>query len=185
MPPSVRADSLRPPASAAGAPVARAASLVGIAAVASLVFHVGTASAEIKLLPPEEAFRYAARAVDGGTVEARFDIADGYYLYRDKLRFAVEPGPLAGGVALPAGKVKDDEFFGRVETYRDRVLVRIPIAPAAPGQSVTVQADSQGCADVGVCYPPVSQRITVVVPPAGGPAGAFVEASPAKKRWFR
>jgi thiol:disulfide interchange protein DsbD len=154
--------------------------------VALLCLQLGPARAETKLLPPEQAFRYAARAVDARTLEARFTIADGYYLYRDKLRFGVEPVEVAAGApALPPGKLKDDEFFGRVETYRTEVVVRIPVERVAPGQTLTLRADSQGCADVGVCYPPASQRIAVVVPTAGGGAGAFVEATPAKKRWFQ
>lgn len=174
-------DSLRRPPRAALALVARRAALVGL-----FCSNVGAATAEIKLLPGEEAFRYAARAVDARTLEARFTIADGYYLYRDKLRFGVEPESVAvGAPALPPGKLKEDEFFGRVETYREQIVVRIPVERAAPGQTLTLRADSQGCADVGVCYPPTSQRIAVVVPAAGAAAGAFVEATPAKKRWFQ
>ncbi|HEX4884612.1 MAG TPA: protein-disulfide reductase DsbD N-terminal domain-containing protein [Casimicrobiaceae bacterium] len=155
--------------------------------LASIAFlHIGPAAAELKLLPPEDAFRYSARAIDARTLEAQFTIADGYYLYRDKLRFGVEPAPAAAGVpALPPGKMKDDAFFGRVETYRDRVVVRIPVEQAAPGQSVTLRAESQGCADAGVCYPPSLQRITIAIPPAGGAPGPFVEAAPTKKRWFQ
>ena len=166
------------------APVARSIAFVGFAA-AVLFTHVGPAGAEVKLLPPDQAFRFAARAVDARTLEAQFTIADGYYLYRDKLRFVLEPEAAGGGaVALPPGKVKDDEFFGRVETYRDRVVVRIPVELATPGQSLTVRADSQGCADAGVCYPPASQKLTVVVPTSSGGPGAWVEATPARKRWF-
>jgi thiol:disulfide interchange protein DsbD len=170
------------------APIARARALVGSALALLLVlgWHIGPARAQIKLLPPEEAFRYAARAVDARTLEAQFTIASGYYLYRDKLRFGVEAeGAAAGTPTLPPGKVKDDEFFGRVETYRDVVVVRIPVEHLAPGQPVTLRAESQGCADVGVCYPPAVQRLTVVVPAAGTRPGAFVEATPAKKRWFQ
>ena len=177
-------DSLRRVRGGAHAPVAWRAALVGTAL--ALACEMGAASAEVKLLPPEQAFRYSARAVDARVVEARFTIAQGYYLYRDKLSFGVEADGVAAGMpALPPGKVKDDEFFGRVETYRDEVVVRIPLERAAPGQSLTLRADSQGCADVGVCYPPVSQRIAVVVPAAGSPAGPYVEATPAKKRWFQ
>lgn len=175
------ADSLRQPVRPALALIARRAALVG-----ALCCNVGAAAAEIKLLPGEEAFRYAARAIDARTLEVRFTIADGYYLYRDKLRFGVEPESVAvGAPSLPPGKVKDDEFFGRVETYREQITVRIPVERATPGQTLTLRADSQGCADVGVCYPPASQRIAIVVPAAGAAAGAFVEATPPKKRWFQ
>ena len=79
-----------------------------------------TAGGQTKLLEPERAFVFSVQAVDEKTVEARFSIASGYYLYREKLKFAVEPGTLAGAPVLPPGKVKDDAFFGNVETYRGR-----------------------------------------------------------------
>jgi thiol:disulfide interchange protein DsbD len=177
-------DSLRRARGDAHAPVAWRAALVG--AALALLCDIGPASAEVKLLPPEQAFRYAVRAVDARMVEARFTIAEGYYLYRDKLRFGVEGGGVEVGTpSFPPGKVKDDEFFGRVETYRDQVVVRIPLERATPGQALTLRAESQGCADVGVCYPPVSERIAIVIPAAGAPAGPYVEATPAKKRWFQ
>ena len=134
-----------------------------------------------KLLPPEQAFRLSVRALDASTLEARFDVADGYYLYRDKMRFSTDPVPAKAAV-LPPGKTKHDAFFGDVETYRDVVLVRVPLAKSAAGQTLTVHADSQGCADVGVCYPPNPQQVRLVVP-ANGKTSDFVE--PAGTGWFK
>jgi thioredoxin:protein disulfide reductase len=153
-----------------------------LAATAGVAFAAGAASPGPKLLPPEQAFRFSARAIDPTTLEARFDVADGYYLYRDKMRFVIEP---VAGLApeLPRGTPKHDEFFGDVETYRSVVVVRLPLARAAPGQTVTVHADSQGCADAGVCYPPNPQQLELVVPTAAGKPGEFVEAG--RKRWFQ
>lgn len=185
MPTSRPADSLRRRTPTAPAPVARARAFVGFACAALCTLPIGTAAAQPKLLPTEQAFRYAARALDADTLEVRFTVADGYYLYRDKLRFGVEPDTVGlGAPALPPGTVKEDAFFGRVETYRDRVVVRIPVERAAPGQALTLRADSQGCADVGVCYPPASQRIALTVPAAGAPPGPLVEFAPAKRRLF-
>lgn len=136
------------------------------------------------LLPPEQAFRFSARALDARTLEARFEIADGYYLYRDKLAFAIEPADLNGAKpALPEGKRKHDEFFGDVETYRGQVVVRVPLGQARPGASLTLKADSQGCADAGVCYPPTVQQVKLAVPAAGAGPGPVVEA-PRKKGLF-
>lgn len=142
------------------------------------------AAAQVKLLEPERAFAFAARGLDDRTVEARFVVADGYYLYRDKLRFTVDGAALGAIAPLPAGKVKEDEFFGKVETYRGMLLVRLPLDAAAPGRSLTVRAESQGCADAGVCYPPQVQQVTIALPAAGGKPGLPVEAAPEKKRWF-
>ena len=143
----------------------------------------GLPGGEPKLLPPEQAFRFSARALDAPTLEARFDVAEGYYLYRDKLAFSVEPGDLvAAKPALPEGKRKHDEFFGDVETYRGLVVVRVPLAHAAPGATVTLKADSQGCADAGVCYPPIVQQVKLPVPTGSAP-GPLVQA-PRKKGFF-
>ena len=164
------------------APVARACALVG---VAILVLEIGAAHAQVKLLPTEEAFRFSARALDARTVEASFAVAEGYYLYRDKLRFSASPATVAlGTVALPPGKAKEDPFFGKVDTYRDRVVVRLPLESGAAGQTVTLRAESQGCADAGVCYPVNAQSVTVTLPAPGAPPGPLIDANPPKKRWF-
>ena len=183
MPKPGPAERLRRRPRRAGASVAAALALVGGLA---LIPHIGAAAAELKLLPPDEAFRFAARALDTRTLEANFTIAPGYYMYRDKMRFAVEPESSAlGEAALPPGKTKVDEFFGRVETYRDRVVVRLPLVKAAPGQTVTLRAESQGCADAGVCYPPHTQRVALPVPAVDGKPGPLVEVAVPKKPWFR
>lgn len=141
-------------------------------------------AAQPDLLPPERAFEFSARAVDARTLEARFTVAGGYYLYRDKLKFSVEPGAIAGNPRLPPGKIKVDEFFGKVEIYRGLVVVSVPLGKAAPGRSVVLHAESQGCADVGVCYPPQVQQITLALPARPGPPGELIEAAPLRKSWF-
>ena len=125
------------------------------------------------LLPADDAFRLSARAIDARTIEARYAIADGYYLYRDKFAFRTDP-VAAGEPALPPGKRKHDAFFGDVETYRGEVVVRIPLAQSAAGRRVTLHADAQGCADVGVCYPPNPQQLTVAVPSGDYPGPVVV-----------
>jgi thiol:disulfide interchange protein DsbD len=151
---------------------------------AGFAHAAGLPGGEPKLLPPEQAFRFSARALGTDMLEARFDVADGYYLYRDKLSFTLEPAELAAGTpVLPDGKRKHDEFFGDVETYRGRVVVRVPLARAAPGGSITLKAASQGCADAGVCYPPTLQQVRLALPAAGSGPGPVVEA-PRRKGLF-
>lgn len=146
-------------------------------------FPFALAAAEPKLLPPEQAFRFAGRALDERTVEARFTIADGYYLYRDKLKFVVADSVIANP-SLPAGKMKTDEFFGRVETYRGTLVVKLPLSEPFVGRKLVLAADSQGCADAGVCYPPTQQQLTLELPATGKGPGKLVDANPAKKNWF-
>lgn len=140
---------------------------------------------EPKLLPPEQAFRFSARALDSNTLEARFVVASGYYLYRDKLHFVLEPAPPAlGNAVLPTALRKHDPFFGDVEIYRGDVTVKLPITGATPSQSLMLVADSQGCADAGVCYPPTRQQVRLVVPATGAGAGPEVSAAPLHKGLF-
>ncbi len=131
-------------------------------------------------LEPEQAYRFSARALDANTVEARWQIENDYYMYRDKFKFTAEPATVKlGEPRFPAGKIKDDEFFGKVETYRNEVKIVIPVE-ANGVESFTLKATSQGCWDEGICYPPTPQKATVSlvaapqmsVAPAALPAAA-------------
>lgn len=156
----------------------------GVFAVA-LAMAATTFAADNRVLPPEQAFRFSARALDDRTIEARFAVADGYYLYRDKFSFALEPAATAlGPPQFPAGKVKDDPYFGKVETYRGDVIIALPLQSSAAGQSVVVAADLQGCADIGLCYPVNRQKVTLVMPGPGAGPSPLVEANPRKKSWL-
>ena len=153
--------------------------------VAALCGGGMVAMADAPLLPAEQAFRLSARAIDDRTIEARFEVADGYYLYRDKTAFFLEPKAVEMGTpVLPPGKAKEDAFFGKVDTWRGDVVLRLPLASSAATRSLVLVSDSQGCADAGVCYPAFRQKITLAMPAAGAGPGAFVDAFPRKKRWF-
>ncbi len=117
-------------------------------------------------LEPERAFRFAARALDERTVDVEFKVAPGYYLYREKLAFEAA-GAVLGAVQLPPGKVKYDETFRKdVETYRDVLRVAVPVAQAAAGFRLIVT--SQGCADAGLCYPPMRSGADISLAGFGG-----------------
>jgi thioredoxin:protein disulfide reductase len=143
-------------------------------------------AAAVELLQPHEAFALSARAIDGRTLEARFNIADGYYLYRDKLKFnAGVPQAVELTAELPHGKVKHDEFFGDVETYRGVLVIRIPMAALESGKKLTLVTESQGCADAGVCYPPQRQTLTLDVPATGAGPSALVDAPIGRPAWLK
>lgn len=123
------------------------------------------------LLPVDEAFNPSIKLVEPGILEARWKIAEGYYLYRDKFKFSTDtPGINLQEAELPRGKVKQDEFFGEIETLRREVTARIPYKGNAA--SLDLLASYQGCADIGVCYPPQKKTLTVqlaaasITPPA-------------------
>ena len=116
--------------------------------------------AEPELLEPDKAFRFSARLKDPRSIEVSYQIAPGYYLYRDKFRFVLSPaGAKPGAAQLPAGAKHRDEFFGEVETYRGNISIVLPFEMAEAGvPAIQLAATSQGCADVGVCYIPHEQK---------------------------
>ena len=120
---------------------------------------------EPDLLEPEKAFQISTRALDRNNIEVRFAIADGYYMYRDRFRFETASGRLLADVELPKGKVKEDPFFGKSETYRREVRIRVPVTAEDSNRgSVKLKVTSQGCADIGVCYVPLEQFVEARLP---------------------
>ncbi len=121
---------------------------------------------EEELLPPEQAFALSAR-MQGDTLIAEYKIAPGYYMYRERFDFQIDSSdaPASFDVALiPNGKIKEDEFFGKMETYRNSVTIKLPLLyEGAAASRLQVKAVSQGCADIGVCYPPLKQALAVDV----------------------
>jgi thiol:disulfide interchange protein DsbD len=141
-----------------------------------LAFLASLVHAE-EFLDPAVAFKPSARALDGQTIEVVFDIAKGYYLYRDKFRFAVDSDSVTLGTpAFPKGKEHNDENFGKVEVFYKNVAIRLPVERNASGElPLRLNVTSQGCADAGVCYPPQMQTVAVTLPdPASAPAAAPV-----------
>jgi thiol:disulfide interchange protein DsbD len=141
-----------------------------LVALAAGLLAGGAALAQ-DILEPEKAFKFSARALDERTIEVRYRIEDGYYMYREKFKFAAEPDSVRlGDPQFPAGQIRQDEFFGRVETYRKSVAIRIPVEAGA--QALKLAATSQGCADIGICYPPMTQNAQIVLAAASGGGGA-------------
>lgn len=147
--------------------------LLRAAALASLLFGAAGAQAieQDDLLPVDEAFALSASAPARDTVAVRFAIAEGYYLYRHRTSVEVLDGGFTPGpLVLPAGDKHTDEFFGEVETYRGALEATLPGNAAPTTTTLRLRVKYQGCADLGICYPPQAREVTVTLPPA--PAGA-------------
>lgn len=115
-----------------------------------------------ELLDPARAFKTNAM-VEGRTLLVSIDVADGYYLYKDKIKLT-SPHSAIGAPELPDGVRKTDEFFGEVETYRGMIEFSAAIEQRNAQEPLSVTVQSQGCADIGVCYPPYSQEFVIEVP---------------------
>nr|WP_057924808.1 protein-disulfide reductase DsbD [Burkholderia ambifaria] len=146
----------------------------------SLMFVLGDLSiarAADDFLDPSVAFKFSA-SESPGQVDVRFKVANGYYLYRERFAFAVKSGQaMLGAPQFPAGHVKFDQTFQKeVETYRDEVVIHVPVKQAAGPFELAVT--SQGCADEGICYPPAEHVVKIdgaalgVVAPADGAAAS-------------
>jgi thiol:disulfide interchange protein len=130
----------------------------------------GIDSNETDFLPPDVAFRVAAR-VDGSVVKVRWVIADGYYLYKQRLEVRAESPDLTVDVLqLPPGVVKTDPYLGTQETYTQQVEASVPYSRADAGaHQIQIKVTYQGCAEAGLCYPPITK---VLFPAAAPPVAA-------------
>jgi thiol:disulfide interchange protein DsbD len=133
-------------------------------------------SATGDLLPVDDAFTMNARFDKPNELTVAWQIAPDYYLYRDKLTFAVN-GPIElGAPNLPKGVAHTDDNFGDVEVFFDYVEVKVPFARASPDAvDVELTAGFQGCKEGSICYPPGEQLMSLVLPatsefPAATPA---------------
>jgi thiol:disulfide interchange protein DsbD len=120
-----------------------------------------------ELLPPEQAFEFFASVKDAHTLHVNWHIADGYYLYREKFQLELmnADGISLGSYDIPRGVPKQDEAFGQVETFHNELDFDVPLNRSnLSEQPLTLQAKYQGCADRGVCYPPMSKKIDLLLP---------------------
>jgi len=125
---------------------------------------------EKDLLPVDQAFALTASAPERGQIQLQFKIAPGYYLYRHRTSVKADPAFNAGALQMPAGNKHHDDFFGEVETYRERLQATLPGAPTDAAGTISLEVRYQGCADAGVCYPPQKRVVQVTLPGAGGKA---------------
>ena len=118
-------------------------------------------------LMPEEAFKLKAYAVEPNLIRAEWEVVDGYYLYKKNFKFSTDSkGITLGEPVYPKGKMKEDEFFGKVESYRKKVSIEIPITRTGEvSEELNLKTVSQGCADIGICYPPQKQDIKFALIP--------------------
>jgi thiol:disulfide interchange protein DsbD len=140
--------------------------LWAITAVAGLFDRLGGSSRE-RILEADQAFQLTVSTPDPLTIEARWIIAPGYYLYRDKFRLGLTDaqGVAIAETSIPPGEPKDDPYFGLQQIFHGEAVVIARLRREPSGvQTVQLRADYQGCAELGICYPPLSQTVAVALP---------------------
>ena len=124
-----------------------------------LILISTSAQPENELLPADKAFAFKAIVVDKDIL-LEWDIAEGYYLYKEKIIVSSDFSSQLGAAKFPDAEIKDDEFFGKIGTYRDSVIVAVPVLEGN-AKSILLSVTFQGCADLGVCYPPITKSVAL------------------------
>jgi thiol:disulfide interchange protein DsbD len=114
-----------------------------------------------EIFPPDVAFVFSAEMERGGLLVARWQIAEGYYLYRNQFKFALKGGGVLGEPQFPPGEIKDDVKYGRVEVYKHQLEIKLPVLDSL--DTLTLETSYQGCADGRICYPPIQKTINLAV----------------------
>ena len=134
--------------------------IYALLACLSLAQFAGAAVNADDLLPPEQAFVPTVTASDKG-VDVQFKIADGYYMYQSKITADTQPEKLLRDKAtFSQGEPKEDEFFGKQVVYHRAANVKWDYAQPAPA-AYKITLHYQGCAEAGVCYPPVDTELSI------------------------
>ena len=126
----------------------------------------GTGSLSANDTPPpmDEAFSFSVDIQDQQTLLGRFVIANGNYIYRDKIKFELsgEHPIQLHGYTLPAGENKIDEIFGPTEVYHHNTDIVLPLSRIDLAQEITFTAHYQGCSETfNICYPPTKKQFTL------------------------
>jgi len=108
-----------------------------------------------EFLPVDKAFMYSANAENKHQIRAHWVIAEGYHLYKDKFKFSVAPNNYKiVDIKYPKAEMFSDKNLGKLESYKDSVEVSIEITGEPTAEIISLTSTYQGCADVGLCYPP-------------------------------
>jgi thiol:disulfide interchange protein DsbD len=139
------------------------AGVIATLCLGALVSSVALAKDDF--LPPEQAYRYSIR-VEGDQVVVTWKVAPGYYLYKKKMGIASPISTLQlGDPQWPKGEDHEDEYFGRQEIYRGSVDVPVTLIEQGPRPAkLPLELKLQGCADAGLCYPPLTWKTEVALP---------------------
>jgi len=125
--------------------------------IIGLLAFVSVAAAHAQTPPSaDRVFRLRVSPGTAGALVLNWTIAPGNYLYRDKIA-AARAGGSAIEVSTDSGEIKDDPSFGQTEIYRDRAQAIVP-AKLVP-QDGDIVVTFQGCAERGICYPPVKKTV--------------------------
>ena len=132
------------------------------------------------ILDPDDAFKISYDA-QPGQFKVNWIIADGHYLYREKMQIITDDTALIGQpLIMPAGDAKDDPIFNKtLYVFHNFVDVVLPYQFTNNGdKDVTFKVKYQGCSEVsGICYPPQTKKFTVRISPISAAQAAEISTA--------
>ena len=146
---------------------------------------LGLAPVEAPFLRADEAFTVSVQRLSDGGVQAQWTIAPGYYLYRDQVEASLDGRDLvaADQALIPPGELKNDPEFGQTQVFHDGLTVRL----RPPLEGARLVLGYQGCAEGGVCYPPMVQTFDLealpVIEASSIDSGASSKARDGWAKW--
>ncbi len=124
-------------------------------------------------IPADQAFAFDFQQ-NQHDVNLSWQVKEGYYLYRQQIKINPANASIVP-LQLPKGEPHNDEFYGKSEIYRQRLVVPVTLTQASHGATLTVTY--QGCADAGFCYPPETRTVPLNAVSALPPSGERGETS--------
>jgi thiol:disulfide interchange protein DsbD len=150
------------PAAMAAAPAKASAPAKSSGGISLRSMFGSGAKSDADFLPADQAFVLSATSTARDRVTLRWDVADDYYLYRDKVAVKTAATDVQlGKPSIPGGESKHDEYFGEQVVFHDEMVADVPVVAATGVREVPLEITYQGCADAGLCYPPIKRSIVV------------------------
>lgn len=141
---------------------------------------LGLNDGEDEILAPDQAFKLSTE-VSANSLIANWEIADGHYLYRDKFKLSLidANGVESGTLNIPAGEMKNDEFFGKIYVFHHKATATLNYTNnTGAEQKATFKLRYQGCSELsGICYPPITKKIPVSLPVTDAAAAVIEQAA--------
>ena len=133
--------------------------------ITELRAFLSAGSDQPEFLHVDEAFDLSIGSSGENQIKAVFTIADGHYLYRNKITLSGEGGARLAEYTLPAGQLNQDKYFGETAVFKESFPITISLQRVGPKASeLYVKARYQGCAEAGICYPPVTKTYQLTLP---------------------
>ena len=117
-----------------------------------------------EFLRPEEAFKVQGKLTEQG-LQVTFSVVPGYYIYQESLQVQAQVDNkllTLSPESLPSAHEKYDENFQKiVRTYTDTTTLSFSLSQLPKQTPLNLEVQVQGCAEKGICYPPMTRYIQI------------------------